>query len=209
MAFERIWHKSYSAGVPTEIHFDRISMPEVLTRTAQRFPDVTALIYMGKKISYATLDSQVNIFAKALTAIGVKKGDTVAMLLPNIPQVVIANYATWRIGAVASQNNPLYTERELTYQLDDADASVLITLDIILPKALKIKPDTKVKHIITCHINDYLPFPKKQLFPYVKKQMYRKVEPLPGISQFMDLMARHDDSPVHSEAYWDEVGTLI
>jgi long-chain acyl-CoA synthetase len=209
MAFERIWYKSYPAGVPTEIHFDRISMPEVLTRTAQRFPDVTALIYMGKKISYATLDSLVNRFAKTLTAIGVKKGDTVAMLLPNIPQVVIANYATWRIGAVASQNNPLYTERELTYQLDDADASVLITLDLLLPKALKIKPDTKVKHIITCHINDYLPFPKKQLFPYVKKQMYRKVEPLPGISQFMDLMARHDDSPVHSEAYWDEVGTLI
>ena len=86
MAFERIWHKSYSAGVPTEIHFDRISMPEVLTRTAQRFPDVTALIYMGKKISYATLDSLVNRFAKALTAIGVKKGDTVAMLLPNIPR---------------------------------------------------------------------------------------------------------------------------
>ena len=168
MAFERIWYKSYPAGVPTEIHFDRISMPEVLTRTAQRFPDVTALIYMGKKISYATLDSLVNRFAKALTAIGVKKGDTVAMLLPNIPQVVIANYATWRIGAVASQNNPLYTERELTYQLDDADASVLITLDLLLPKALKIKPDTKVKHIITCHINDYLPFPKKQLFTYVK-----------------------------------------
>ena len=209
MAFERIWHKSYPEGVPTEIHFDSISMPEVLTRTAQRFPDVTALIYMGKKISYATLDSLVNRFAKALTAIGVKKGDTVAMLLPNIPQVVIANYATWRIGAVASQNNPLYTERELTYQLDDADASVLITLDLLLPKALKIKPDTKVKHIITCHINDYLPFPKKQLFPYVKKQMYRKVESLPGISQFMDLMDRHDDSPVYNEACWDEVGTLI
>ncbi len=209
MKFERIWHKSYPVGVPAQINFERISMPEVLTRTSKRFPDVPALIYMGKKISYAALDSLVNRFAKALTAIGVKKGDTVAMLLPNIPQVVIANYAAWRIGAVASQNNPLYTERELTYQLDDADASVLVTLDLLLPRAIKVKPDTKVKHIITCHINDFLPFPKKQLFPYVKKQMYRKVEPLPGISQFMDLMARYDDSPVHSEAYWDEVGTLI
>jgi long-chain acyl-CoA synthetase len=207
--FERIWHKSYPAGVPAQINFERISMPEVLTRTSKRFPAMTALIYMGKKISYAALDSLVNRFAKALTAIGVKKGDTVAMLLPNIPQVVIANYAAWRIGAVASQNNPLYTERELTYQLDDADASVLVTLDLLLPRALKVKPDTKVKHIITCHINDYLPFPKKQLFPYVKKQMYRKVEPLPGISQFMDLMARYDNTPMHSEAYWDEVGTLI
>jgi long-chain acyl-CoA synthetase len=207
--FERIWHKNYPAGVPAQIDFESLSMPEALTRSAKRFPDMTALIYMGKKISYAALDSLVNRFAKALTAIGVKKGDTVAMLLPNIPQVVIANYAAWRIGAVASQNNPLYTERELTYQLDDADASVLVTLDLLLPRVLKVKPETKVKHIITCHINDYLPFPKKQLFPYVKKQMYRKVEPLPGISQFMDLMARYDDTPVHSEAYWDEVGTLI
>lgn len=209
MAFERIWHKNYPEGVPAQINFERICMPEVLTRNARRFPDATALIYMGKKISYAALDSLVNRFANALTAIGVKKGDTVAMLLPNIPQVVIANYAAWRIGAVASQNNPLYTERELTYQLDDADASVLITLDLLLPRALKVQPDTKVKHIITCHINDYLPFPIKQLFPYVKKQMYRKVEPSPGISQFMDLMTQSDDSPVQSKAAWDEVGTLI
>jgi long-chain acyl-CoA synthetase len=209
MAFERIWHKNYPEGVPAQINFERICMPEVLTRTARRFPDATALIYMGKKISYSALDSLVNRFANALTSLGVKKGDTVAMLLPNIPQVVIANYATWRIGAVASQNNPLYTERELTHQLDDADATVLITLDILLPRALKVKPDTRIMHIITCHINDYLPFPIKQLFPYVKKQMYRKVEPSPCISQFMDLMARYDDSPVHSEACWDEVGSLL
>jgi long-chain acyl-CoA synthetase len=123
--------------------------------------------------------------------------------------VVIANFAAWRIGAVASQNNPLYTERELTFQLHDADAVVLVTLDLLLPRALKVKPDTRVKHIITCHISDYLPFPKKQLFPYVKKQMYRKVEPMPGVSEFMDLMDRFDDSPVRDGAGWDEVGALI
>ncbi len=209
MSFERTWHKSYPAGVPKEIGFERMTMPEALTRAALRFPDVTALIYMGRKISYASLDSLVNRFAKALTAVGVKRGDTVAMLLPNIPQVVIANFAAWRIGAVASQNNPLYTERELTYQLHDADAVVLVTLDLLLPRALKVKPDTKVKHIITCHISDYLPFPKKQLFPFVKKQMFRKVEPMPGVSEFMELVARYDDSPIRDRAGWDEVGTLI
>jgi long-chain acyl-CoA synthetase len=209
MAFEKIWHKNYPAKVPKDFIPERIVMPDVLTRTSQRFPDTTALIFMGMKISYARLEALVNTFAKALTAVGVKKGDKVAMLLPNIPQVVIANYATWRIGAVAAQNNPLYTERELTHQLDDSDAKVLITLDLLLPRALKVKPFTKIEHIITCHINDYLPFPKKQLFPFVKKQMYRKVEPQAGLSEFMDLMESCDAKPVKNEARWDEVGALI
>jgi long-chain acyl-CoA synthetase len=86
MSFERTWHNSYPAGVPREISFERMTMPEALTRAARRFPDVTALMYMGRKISYAALDALVNRFAKALTAVGVKKGDTVAMLLPNIPR---------------------------------------------------------------------------------------------------------------------------
>lgn len=209
MGFDRIWHKNYPKAVPKEITFDRITMPEVLTRTAKRFPDKAGLNYMGKLISYEKLDRMVNVFARALTGLGVKKGDTVAMLLPNIPQVVIANYATWRIGAVAAQNNPLYTERELAYQLNDSDAKVLITLDLLLPRAIKIKPETKIEHIVTCHINDYLPFPKKQLFPLVKKQMYRKVEPGRDVLRFTDLMARYDDSPVAPEAAWDDVGTLI
>ncbi|HOS97553.1 MAG TPA: AMP-binding protein, partial [Deltaproteobacteria bacterium] len=209
MSFERSWHRSYPAAVPTEIAFDRITMPEVLTRTARRFPRRAALNYMGRFISYEKLDAMVNAFARALTGMGVKKGDTVAMLLPNIPQVVIANYAAWRIGAVAAQNNPLYTERELTYQLNDSDATVLVTLDLLLPRALKIRADTKVRHIVTCHISDYLPFPKKQLFPFVKKQMYKKVERQDGVSEFLDLMEGRDSSALPNEAGWDDVGTLI
>ena len=110
MSFERSWHKSYAAGVPRDVEFEKITMPEVLTRTAQRFPDRTALIFMGKKITYRELEALVNRFAKALTELGVKAGDNVAMLLPNMPQLVIANYAAFRIGAIPVLNNPLYTE---------------------------------------------------------------------------------------------------
>ena len=69
MSFERSWHRSYAAGVPREIAFDRTTMPEVLTRTAQRFPDRTALIFMGKRIAYRELEALVNRFARALTEI--------------------------------------------------------------------------------------------------------------------------------------------
>jgi len=209
MSFERLWHKNYPTQVPREIDFDKTTMPQALTRSAQNYPDNIALIFLGKKINYVMLEKKVNIFAKALKALGIKKGDTVAMVLPNIPQVVIANYATWRIGAVAALNNPLYTERELQYQLNDSDAIIVITLDLLLPRILNIKPNTRIRHIITCHINDYLPFPLKQLFPYVRKNMYRKVKSSQDISQFLDLMKQYDDSPVKDESSWDDVATLL
>lgn len=209
MGFERVWHKSYSPDVSNELDFERITMPEALARSARDFPETIALIYMGKKISYRSLDSLVNSFAKVLTGLGVGRGDKVAMLLPNIPEVVIATYAAFRIGAVASMNNPLYTEHELARQLDDSDAEVLVTLDLLVPRALKIKDKTKIRSIIACHINDYLPFPKKQLFPYVKKQMYRKIKPVDGVYEFMDLIGKYPGTPVANAAQWDETGALI
>ncbi len=209
MSFQRVWHKHYNPDVPPELAFDQTTLSGMLTRSARSFPDATALIYMGKKIGYRELDGLVNRFARALEALGVKKGDTVAMLLPNIPQVVIANYAAFRIGAVAAQNNPLYTERELAYQLSDSDAKVLVTLDILLPRAQKIQNETRIGTIITCHINDYLPFPKKQLFPYVKKGMYREVARQPGVFRFMDLLAQYSGDPVPDQSGWDDVGALL
>jgi len=190
MAWEKPWHKSYAPGVPYEVEFEKVTMPEALTRNTKQFPDKTALLCMGKKISYRELEGLVNRFGRALMEMGVTKGDKVAMLLPNIPQIVVAVYATFRIGAVAVMNNPLYTERELEYQLNDSDSKFLVTLDLLLPRALNLKGKTKIETIITCHINDYLPFPKKQLFPIVKKQMYRRVDPLKGVYEFLDLMGR-------------------
>jgi long-chain acyl-CoA synthetase len=209
MATERLWHKSYAAGVPLEIEFEKITMPEVLCRNAKQFPDRPALLYLGKKISFSELESLVNRFARALLNLGVKKGDKVAMLLPNIPQIVIADYAAFRMGAVAVMNNPLYTERELEYQLNDSDAKVLVTLDLLLPRALKLKGKTKIENIVACHLNDYLPFPKKQLFPFVKKEMYRKIEPRQGVYRFCDLIAQNPPAPVENGASWDDVGAFI
>lgn len=209
MAFERLWHKSYSPGVPNEVDIQQVTMPEALSRAAKNWPDTTSYIYMGKKITYKELEGLVNRFARALKELGVNRGDKVAMLLPNIPEAGIADHAVYRLGAVTSMNNPLYTERELEYQLNDSDATVLITLDLLLPRALKLKDKTKIKTIIACHINDFLPFPKKQLFPFVKKDMYRKVIPQAGVYEFMDLLNKYPDSPVENAARWDDIAALI
>ena len=209
MSFARIWHKSYAPGVPPEIEPERITMAEALRRMAGEFPDQTAFIYMGRKICFQELESLVNRFTRALADLGVGAGDKVGMLLPNIPQLIIANHACYRLGAITVMNNPLYTERELQVQLDDSDARFLITLDLLLPRALKIKAATKIEKIIPCHINDYLPFPARQLFPYVKKELYRKVVPEPGVYPFLDLIGKYSDAPVPIAARWDDVAAFI
>ena len=208
MAFDRSWHRSYPHQVPPEIEFESLAVPEFLSRSARRYPDNDAVVFMGKRISYRELDGMVNRFARVLTDLGIRSGDTVAMLLPNIPQMVIASYAAFRIGAVVAMNNPLYTERELAYQLDDSDATLLVTLDLLVPRVLSVRPKTKIDTVIACHINDYLPFPKKQLFPFVKRAMFRKVRE-PGVLEFADLIRRYPDAAVDNAARWADTAALL
>ena len=140
---EKIWHKSYAPGVPKIIDYEKITISEALARSAEKFPDRTALNYMGRRISYKALNDMVNQFARALQDMGIKAGDKVGVSLPNIPQVIISNLAIFRIGAVSVQNNPLYTERELAYQLDDSDSRIIITLTLLVPRMQKIKSRTR------------------------------------------------------------------
>ncbi len=206
---ERIWFKSYAPGVPRDVDYEEVTISQRLTGTTKRFPDNVALNYMGKRITYKELDGLVNRFARALSGLGVTKGDKVAMILPNIPQLVIANLATWRIGAVTVLNNPLYTERELAYQLDDSDSTVVITLSLLVGRVQSVMPETKVKKIISCQINDYLPFPKRQLFPLVKKDMYKKIEPTEDLIVFKDLIGKYPSDPLEDASEWDALSTII
>jgi long-chain acyl-CoA synthetase len=206
---DRLWHKSYAPGVKKALDYEKITLSQALTRSAEKFPNHTALNYMGKKITYRELNELVNRFARALIDMGVKPEDKIAVCLPNIPQVIISNLAILRIGAVAVQNNPLYTERELEYQLNDSDSKLMITLTLLIPRIQKIKPNTQINKIIGCHINTYLPFPKKQLFPFVKKDMYRKVEPTEDVRVFGDLIGNFSSDPVEDASQWDELAALL
>jgi len=209
MSFERVWHKSYPAGVPSETAFERLTMPELLSRTAKRFPNRTALVFMGKKIAYRELEAQVNRFARALTAIGVKPGDRVAMLLPNMPQLVMANYAAFRIGAVPVPNDPLVSEEELVRRLNDSGATVLVTLDLRLPLALETRGKTGIRSFVVCHITDFLPFPGNKILQYIHPDLYLKAPPGPGMYEFLPLVNQHPDTPLENAARWEEAGALL
>lgn len=206
---ERFWHKSYPPGIRTSIDYKKITCSGALTRSAEEFPDNVALDFMGKKFTFREFDGLVNRFARALRDLGVKEGDRVALILPNIPQTFFANLAIMRIGAVAVQNNPLYSERELEHQFNNSESKIAITLTLLLPRILTVMPKTDVKKVIVCHIHTYLPFPKKQLFPLVKKEMYKKVESTDEVFVFDDLMKKYSGEPVEDESSWEGLATII
>ncbi|MGD9351219.1 MAG: long-chain fatty acid--CoA ligase [Desulfobacterales bacterium] len=205
----KLWHGSYAPGVKKTLEYEKRTIPEALTRIAKIFPGHTALNYTGKKITFKQLDAMVNQCARALLDLDVRPGDKVAVCLPNIPQVIVANMAILRIGAVTVQNNPLYTERELAYQLNDSDSKHVITLTLLIPRIQKIKPQTKIEKIIGCHIHSYLPFPKKQLFPLVRRDMYRKVEAGEDVLIFCDLIPQYSADPIQDHSKWDALAALI
>jgi len=206
---DRIWHRSYAPGVPPSIDYEEITLHDALERTARDFPDTVALILMGKRITYKELDDLVNRFAAALADLGVGKGDKVALILPNIPQVVVASYAVFRLGAVVVMNNPLYTESELEYQLNDSECKTAICLDLLVPRLLKLKEKTGIDTIIACHIRDYLPFPLKQLFPFVKRQMHRKTDRREGVLDFMDLVNKYGPNPPRTDVGFQDLCALL
>lgn len=206
---EKLWHKSYVSGVRKTLEYEKTTISEALARSARKFPAKTALNYMGKKISFREYDQLVNRFAAALLDMGVEEGDKVAVCLPNIPQAFIAGMAIFRTGAVIVQNNPLYTEHELQHQLNDSDSKIIITLSLLVPRIEKIQAATKIEKIVACHINSYLPFPKKQLFPLVKKDMVRKITPSENVVVFKDIIGNYPPLEIKDRGKWDEIGALL
>ncbi len=206
---ERIWHKAYTPHVPPSIDYENLTLPGALRRTAENYPSNVALIMMGKKITYKELDQLVDRMALALADLGVTKGAKVALILPNMPQIVIATYATWRAGGVVVMNNPLYTERELEYQLKDSESRIAVCMDLLVPRVKSVQSNTGIEKIVACHIRDYLPFPLKQLFPLLKKKMHRNTDPNEGVIDFLDLLdSTRAGSPPAGDSF-DDLAALL
>jgi long-chain acyl-CoA synthetase len=173
-----------------------LTLGGVLAETALKFPGHPAMAFYGKKITYGSLDRLANRFAHALAGLGVKKGDRVALMLPNIPQMVIAYYGTVRAGAIGVATNPLYHSHELEVQLKDSGASVLVAVDMFYPVIAPVLAKTALRHLILCGIKDYLPFPLNLLYP-IKARLEKQwvtVKRVPPISDFLELMDRAPDT---------------
>ncbi|MBW1989647.1 MAG: long-chain fatty acid--CoA ligase [Deltaproteobacteria bacterium] len=206
-AGQKPWLKFYDEGVPEQVEYEDITIPEGLDRTVAEFPENTALIFQGFKVSYRELKDMVDRFATALDGFGVKKGDAVAILLPNVIPCVAAYYAILKIGAVAVMNNPLYSDRELSHQFNDSGSKVLITLDLLANRMIDLRPMTSVRQIVVTSIGDYLPFPKNLLFPLVakKKGLAADVKQAPDVYKWKELLARTKPDPPMVAVTFDDV----
>jgi long-chain acyl-CoA synthetase len=165
VGFAPPWLRHYEQAVPTQLTIADHPLTWLLDQTVRRYPGNTAFIYYGTKITYAQFSSLANRFAAGLLRLGIKPGDRVAIALPNIPQYPIAFYGALRAGAVVVPTNPLYTEREMQYQLADAGARVAVVLDMFYPVVRAVRENTLLEHIIVTSPTDYLPPLLKRLYP--------------------------------------------
>ena len=151
------WLKHYDEGIPAELDFPEMNISEFLDNTTKEFGSRTAIWFMKNKISYKKFKDTAERLATALVDLGVKKGDVVAIMLPNFPQFMFSFYGILKAGGIVTACSVLHTEHELAYQLNDSGAEIIIAWDSQIEKITNIKDRTRLRHVIITNIFDYGP----------------------------------------------------
>jgi len=200
---EKIWLKNYDPGVPHAMNYPNITLQQLLEDSAQVYTDCNAIIFPGafndeSFMTYGELDRQTNRLANALLEMGVKKGDRVALLLPNCPQFVISYYAVLKVGAIVVATNPLYSPREMELQFKDCGAETIIVLSLFYKTIMGLKERTRLKNVIVTNIKEYLPQQSRKAFvAFMERQEGHRVRipRVKGIYKFQELLRRFSPTP--------------
>jgi long-chain acyl-CoA synthetase len=211
MGLAKPWLRHYPQEVAPTYDYPQCNVARLLIDSAAKFPKYPALYFLGKTISYEQLLEASYRFASALKGLGVKKGERVAIMLPNCPSAIIAYFGTLMHGAIVVQTNPLYVERELEHQLRDSGAVIMVTLDLLFERVGKVKAKTDLRHTIVTSIKDYLPFPKNVLYPIKVKKDGIKLDVTYGdsVHSFKKLLAASSPIPVCAEVNAQEDLALL
>jgi long-chain acyl-CoA synthetase len=166
-----IWLEGYDEGVPStlEPYPDR-TLLDYLSEAARNWPDRPALLFKGSNISYRQLEEESDWLAAAFSNIGVKRGDRVALCLPNCPQFMVAEFAAWKVGAMVCPFNPTYTEREMGEALRATGAETLVVLNRFYEKVKGIQSTTSLKRIVATNIKEYLPPLLRIAYTFLKEK---------------------------------------
>ncbi len=184
------WFKHYDEGVPRTLRpYPERTLLDYIADTAREHPDHPALLFKGLRVTYGELERLSDAFAVALAGLGVKKGDRVALLLPNSPQFIIAELGAWKAGATVFPLNPIYTESELEGPLNNCAPETIVTLTLFYNRVKSIQPNTKLKRVIASNIKEFLPPVLRFLFTLVKeKKEGHRIRLQPGDFWFSDLL---------------------
>jgi long-chain acyl-CoA synthetase len=159
----RPWITSYGEGVPEEIELPTGSLYDLVESSVTEFSDNVALEFFGRTTTYKDMGEQILRAAEGLRLLGVQKGDTVAIVLPNCPQHIVAFYAVLRLGAIVVEHNPLYTPRELRHQFEDHGAKVAIVWNNVVQTVQEFPDDVKVEQLISVDVTRAMPFGTRAL----------------------------------------------
>lgn len=211
------WFAHYEQGVPQTIEIPDIPLHQLLIDSAQKYPNNIALrmilkylplgLSIGSKMTYRELNEATDRFAAALQKLGVQKGDRVSLMLPNLPQYVIAYFGTIKAGAVVVNTNPTYTPRELRHQLEDSGAKVIVMMSGLYDRLAQIREHTAIQHVIIADVPDSLGWPFKSL---VAKQvraggMMKELPAAPDIHAFYPLLNAAPSKPTAHTPQLDDV----
>ena len=200
----RPWLDHYAKGVPHHVDHRVACLHELLPESAAKYPERDAIAFavpaagrlFTSSMSYARLHGLVERFAAGLQRLGIAKGDRVALHLPNCPQFVIAYLAAQRVGAIAVPFNPLYSAREVEYQLADCGAKLVVTLTSFFPLIKKVQAQTGLVHVVVAGIKEYFPPALWLLYSLTKGRKEPRVRLGAGDHRFGALLGPGAPTPV-------------
>ncbi|MGZ5198763.1 MAG: AMP-binding protein [Telluria sp.] len=190
---QKFWLDNYPPGVPAEVRIDRFgSLNDMFRWICTRFRDLPAFSNQNTTIRWQELDTLSHNFAAFLQSLGLGRGERVALMMPNLLQYPVALLGALRAGCVIVNVNPLYTARELQYQLVDSGASAIVVLDNFAHTVEEVIEATDIRHVITTRVGDMLPFPKAQVVNLVVKHVRHLVPPwhISGAVPFTEALER-------------------
>jgi long-chain acyl-CoA synthetase len=154
---DRPWVQHYDEGVPDTIEYQEIPLFVLLEEAAKNYPDAPCTIFKGARITYKEMNERTDRLAAGLAALGVKKGDRVGIFMPNTPQFVLAYFGIIKAGGIVVATNPLYSKREIEYQVNDSSVEVMIVMSNFYNTIKEIQPKTEIRQLVVTNIKEALP----------------------------------------------------
>ncbi len=187
------WLAHYDADVPATLGpYPNRTLLDYLADAARQRPDHPVLLFKGARVTYGELDRLSDACAAALAALGIRRGDRVALMLPNCPQFFIAEFGAWKLGAIVAPLNPIYTEHELEGPLKEHGIETLVTLTRFYRRVKQVQPRTPLRRVIATNIKDYFPPILRTLFTlFREKKDGDRVAVEAGDYDLKTLLQRH------------------
>ena len=198
---DKIWLKSYPPNVPADVDTSAYaSLAALFEDSFRKYANDKAYVCMDKAITFGDIDRMSRAFGAYLQGRGLKQGDRVAIMMPNVLQYPVALAAVLRAGFIAVNVNPLYTPRELEHQLKDSGSTAIVVLENFASVLQEALPKTQVKHIIVASMGDMLGFPKGAIVNFVVRRKMVPAWSLPGHVTFKAALAQGAGKPFSAPA---------